>query len=141
MKHKTTYTQGWTSFLAAGLFALTPIMVSPAHAQSDSIPYEIRFDGQYTPANLQTVGYPFIAGSQKQNGECLLSITTNTQEEIVAMSVMSCTAKSFEAEAEKLIEAQTLADAAQTELTAHALRIKWKIGEEVEADYKTMARR
>lgn len=112
-------------------FGAMPTATAQTETAEEGTPFAITFNGNVTPANLEAVDYPFTAATLNRNGECLLNVMTDEHDTILGMSVLTCTDDLFRAEAEDLIQAQTLPSELPASLNAHALRISWQIGEEI----------
>jgi hypothetical protein len=99
-----------------------------AIAQSeDAVPYEITFSGSHYPANLESVSYPYIAASLLQDGECQINMVLDENEQLVSMSIASCSNAAFEEAARRFVSTQDLNASSGEKLTAHTLQINWDI--------------
>ena len=128
MMKRLTYVAAAATAVA---FGVMPTATAQTESAEKGTPFAITFNGNVTPTNLDAVDYPFTAATLNRNGECLLNVMTDASDNILGMSVLTCTDDLFRAEAEDLIQAQTLPAELPASLNAHALRISWQIGEEV----------
>ena len=108
-----------------------PTAIAQTNSPEAGIPYEITFDGSHYPANLETVEYPYTAASRQLDGECQLNVMADSSDNLVGITILSCTDDLFRNAAARYISNQVFAETATTGLTAHPLSINWDIGTEL----------
>lgn len=121
------------ALVAATSLALLPTAIADEASVQDGIPYEITFNGDIYPAELDTMEYPYIAASQERSGECQLSINADASGNIMGMSIVSCSDELFKSVATRYIAKQSFGASTPSKVSAHSLQIRWNIGEDLEA--------
>ena len=130
-----------TALLTAASLAFMPNATAYEASEQTGIPYEIVFNGDVYPAQLETMEYPYIAASQKRGGECLLNVSADPSGSVLDISIISCSDDLFKSVAARYINKQSFNRRATSEVTAHRLKIRWKIGQALEAQPLQIATR
>ena len=116
----------------------TPTAIAQTDAPEAGIPYQISFNGEHHPANLEKVEYPHTAAIMNKDGECRLSVATDTAQQVADISIVACTDTSFKDVMSRFIRNQTFPGTLSPETTTHSLTVTWTIGEESIAAPKTL---
>ena len=129
----TKFTLLKIALVTATSLAFLPSATADQASEQDGIPYEITFNGDVYPAELDTMEYPYIAASQERDGECLLNINADAAGNISDMSIVSCSDDLFKSAAARYITKQNFGTQTSSNVSAHSLQIRWKIGEDLDA--------
>ena len=114
----------------AMVLGATPTAIAQTDAPEAGIPYQISFNGDYHPANLEMVEYPHTAAVLNKDGECRLSVVTDTAQQVADISIIACTDLSFKDVMSRFIQNQTFSGTLSPETTTHSLTVTWAIGED-----------
>ena len=117
----------------ATVLGATPAAIAHTDAPEGGIPYQISFNGDYHPANLEMVEYPHTAAVLNKGGECRLSVITDTAQQVADISIVACTDMSFKDVMSRFIHNQTFSGTLSPETTTHSLTVTWVIGEDIVA--------
>ena len=108
----------------------TPTAIAQTDAPEAGIPYQISFNGDYHPSNLEMIEYPHTAAVLNKDGECRLSVVTDTAQQVADISIIACTDLSFKDVMSRFIQNQTFSGTLSPETTTHSLTVTWAIGED-----------